>query len=118
MKPGGLFIVTCPNGKGFDFQVLGEKCNSVGNHHLNYFNLDSLELLLVKQGFNVKEALTPGRLDVELVRDKVLSGEFNLRGQPFLHEIIVDKWEDLGVPFQDFISQNKLSSSMWIVARK
>ncbi len=27
LKKNGLFIVTCPNGKGFDFQVLGEKCN-------------------------------------------------------------------------------------------
>ena len=97
---------------------MGEKCNSVDHEHLNYFNLNSLELLLVKQGFYVQEVLTPGRLDVELVRNKVLSGEFDLQGQPFLHEIIVDKWEDLGVPFQDFLSQNKLSSSMWMVARK
>ena len=118
LKPGGLFLVTCPNVKGFEFKVLGEKCNSIDHEHLNYLNLNSLELLLIKQGFRVKETLTPGRLDVELVRNKVLSGEFKLQGQPFLDEIIVHKWEELGTLFQDFLSKNKLSSHMWMVAQK
>lgn len=120
LKPGGLFIVTCPNGQGFDFQVLGEKCNSIDHEHLNYFNINSLSGLLENQKFKVLETATPGRLDAELVRKKFLSEEENicLEEQPFLNEILVRKWDLLGDAFQDFLSENNLSSSMWMIAQK
>jgi hypothetical protein len=67
-------------------------------------------------GFDVLEATTPGRLDAELVRDAVMRGERSL--DPFLQRVLVDEWDDLGWPFQQFLAANKLSSHMWIVARK
>lgn len=117
LKKGGLFIVTCPNGMGFDFVVLKEKCNSMDHEHLNYFNPDSLSLLLQHCGFEVLEAITPGRLDAELVRNKVLEGSFDISQQPFLKQVLIDKWETAGRPFQDFISNAGLSSNLWMVAR-
>ncbi len=117
LKPNGLFVVTCPNGKGFDFTVLKEQCNSMDYEHLNYFNPHSLPLLLSRCGFEVLETLTPGRLDAELVRKKILSGEFDVSNNPFLKQVLIDNWETTAVPFQDFLAQNKLSSSMWIIAK-
>jgi hypothetical protein len=64
------------------------------------------------------EAETPGRLDAELVRKKALSGEFPLVGQPFLRRVLVDEWDRLGDPFQDFLTEHGLSSNMWLVARR
>ncbi|MHA4843884.1 class I SAM-dependent methyltransferase [Flavitalea antarctica] len=117
LKKGGLFLITCPNGKGFDFEVLGEKCNSLDHEHLNYFNPVSLGILLKASGFEILETLTPGKLDAELVRKKVLSGEFSLEDQPFLKRVLVDRWNEVGQEFQNFLSTSGLSSNLWIVAR-
>lgn len=115
---GGIFIVTCPNVKGFDIVTLADKSDSVDNEHINLFNLDSLTYLLEACGFEVIEKQTPGRLDAELVRKKVLSGEFDINNQNFLGQILIDEWETKGEAFQDFLSENQLSSHMLLVARK
>lgn len=117
LKKGGLFIVTCPNGKGFDISVLGNVSDTVDHEHLNYFNPKSLSSLLVDCGFEVLNVNTPGKLDAELVRNKVLSGDVSLENQPFLKEVLVDNWDSTGALFQKFISDSGLSSNMWIVAR-
>ena len=64
------------------------------------------------------EVQTPGKLDAELVRKKVLAGEFELGGQRFLKQILIDKWQHVGEAFQEFLANSRLSSHMWIVARK
>lgn len=117
LKPNGLFVVTCPNGQGFDFVVLKELCQSIDHEHLNYFNPHSLPLLLSRCGFEVLETLTPGRLDAELVRKKILSGEFSVFNNPFLKQVLIDNWKTTSVSFQNFLAQNQLSSSMWVIAR-
>ena len=117
LKKGGLFIVTCPNGKGFDISVLGDVSDTVDHEHLNYFNPKSLSGLLIDCGFEVLNVNTPGKLDAELVRNKVLSGDVSLDSQPFLKQVLVDNWDSAGELFQKFISESGLSSNMWIVAR-
>jgi hypothetical protein len=69
-------------------------------------------------GFDVLEILTPGKLDVDIVQNKLRSGELDLTAQPFLHEILVKRAEELAAPFQQFLAQNHLSSHLWVVARK
>lgn len=118
LKKNGLFVVTCPNGKGFDIQTLGTVSKTIDHEHVNYFNPDSLSQLLKSNGFEILESITPGILDAELVRNAVLEKKFSLEKNDFLQTILIDKWEELGANFQEFISQNKLSSNMWIVARK
>jgi 2-polyprenyl-3-methyl-5-hydroxy-6-metoxy-1,4-benzoquinol methylase/ribosomal protein S27E len=117
LKPGGLLFTTCPNGKGFDIQVLMEKSNSVDHEHLNYFNQQSLGLLLQNNGFKVLESQTPGKLDAELVRKKIISGEFDVSKKPFLYQVLIEKWEEVGEDFQEFLTKSELSSNMWIVAQ-
>jgi 2-polyprenyl-3-methyl-5-hydroxy-6-metoxy-1,4-benzoquinol methylase len=118
LNPGGLMVLTCPNGQGFDIQVLGQLSESVDHEHLNYFSPPSLHRLLADCGFEVVDLRTPGRLDAELVRKKALSGEFNLSAQAFLKRVLVDEWDRLGGPFQNFLVQQGLSSNMWVAARK
>lgn len=113
---GGLLVLTCPNGLGFDVAVLGPGSLAIDVEHVNLFNPESLSHLLTRSGFDVLEATTPGRLDAELVRDSVMRGERTL--DPFLQRVLVEEWDDLGWPFQQFLAANKLSSHMWIVARK
>ena len=115
---GGVLVLTCPNGAGFDIETLGIKSNTVDHEHLNYFNPGSLISLVKGLGFEVLEISTPGRLDADIVRNMVLSGEFSLEGQPFLKQVLIENWESLGESFQEYLVENQLSSNMWIVARK
>ena len=118
MKPGSIVAVTCPNYEGFDIATLGVVSESIDHEHLNLFNTFSLPLLFEHSGFEVLECFTPGELDADIVRNKVLAGEFSLEGQNFLKTILVDRYHELGQKFQDFLRDNKLSSHMWLVARK
>lgn len=118
LPSGGFIIITCPNVKGFDIMTLQELSNSVDNEHLNYFNPNSLSNLLSNCGFEIIQVLTPGRLDAELVRKKVLAGEYDISNQLFLKEILLNRWDDIADSFQQFLADNLLSSHMWIVARK
>jgi SAM-dependent methyltransferase/ribosomal protein S27E len=116
LRPGGLLVLTCPNVCGFDVETLGTLSATVDAEHLNYFHPDSLSALLERCGFSVVEAVTPGRLDAELVRKRASTGEIEL--EPFLQRVLIDEWERLGEPFQQFLAEHGLSSNMWLVARR
>ncbi|MEI6117581.1 MAG: class I SAM-dependent methyltransferase [Burkholderiales bacterium] len=118
IRPGGILLLTCPNGHGFDIETLGTASDSVDSEHLNYFNPGSLATLLQRCGLTVLESFTPGQLDAELVRNKVLANKFDISGQPFLKRVLIDEWDQHGNAFQDFLIAQGLSSNMWIVARK
>jgi 2-polyprenyl-3-methyl-5-hydroxy-6-metoxy-1,4-benzoquinol methylase len=118
VRPGGLLVLSCPNGLGFDIALLGPKALAVDAEHVNLFNPDSLSRLLESAGFDVLEASTPGRLDAELVREAALKGEIDFTANPFLKKVLIDDWDRLGWPFQQFLGANRLSSHMWVVARR
>ena len=118
LAPGGMLILTCPNVKGFDIEVLQALSGSVDTEHLNYFHPQSLSDLLARCGFEPLVVETPGKLDAELVRQRALSGEIDLSRQPLLKRVLVDDWERLGGPFQRFLADNGLSSHMWAAGRK
>lgn len=114
----GILVLTCPNIDGFDMKVLGSNAPSIDHEHLNYFSPDSIRILMEKVGFKILEISTPGNLDAEIVRKKIITGEFNVDEQPFLKEILINNWKSLGEPFQQFLAANCLSSNMWVVAQK
>lgn len=118
LTPGGLLVLTCPNYDGFDIMTLGVLSDSLDAEHINMFNPRSLTQLVKSLGFSVVEVSTPGELDAELVRNKVLDGSLSLNGQAFLQKILVDDWETRGLEFQKYLKQNHLSSHMWLVARR
>jgi 2-polyprenyl-3-methyl-5-hydroxy-6-metoxy-1,4-benzoquinol methylase len=114
----GMLVLTCPNVKGFDFMTLGHLCGSYVPEHLNYFSPRSLSELMQGCGFEITEISTPGSLDAELVRSRILEGEMDVSTQPFLKHLLIDEWDTLGKSFQQFIADNSLSSSMWVAAIK
>jgi SAM-dependent methyltransferase len=118
LRPGGLLVLTCPNGDGFDTAVLGSRSVQVDSEHVNLFNPQALAGLLCRCGFEVLENETPGRLDAELVRQAALEGHLDLSGNPFLRRVLIEEWERLGAAFQTFLASNRLSGHMRILARK
>ncbi len=117
LKPGGLLILSCPNGEGFDIELLGAGSQAIDVEHVNLFNPRSIDGFLRGNGFRDISVTTPGRLDAEIVREAVLKGSFDLSGQPFLRRVLIDEWERLGWPFQQFLADAGLSSHMWVTAR-
>jgi len=117
-QPGGLIVLTCPNVQGFEVEVLGSVADTVDTEHLNYFHPQSLSFLLESTGFEVLEVSTPGVLDADIVRNKVLANKFELSHHKFLQTVLIENWSTLGKPFQDFLKLNNRSSHMWIVGRK
>ena len=118
VRPGGILLLTCPNIEGFDLTVLREVSDSVDHEHLNYFNPSSLARLVESSGFSVIDTLTPGQLDVELVRKKVQAGLFTFGetgAERFLDRVVSDV--ALGDVYQRFLADNRLSSHLWLVAR-
>jgi len=118
VAPGGLLVLSCPNGLGFDIATLREKALAVDAEHVNLFNPLSLSELVRRSGFEVLETTTPGRLDAEFVRTAALKGEIDLASQPFLRRVLLEEWDRLGWPFQQFLAANGMSSHMWLAARR
>ena len=118
LKPGGLLVLSCPNGLGYDIAMLGAGSQAVDAEHVNLFNPASLAALLERNGFDVVETTTPGRLDAEIVRDAVLADPGAVKLDAIMRRVLIDEWDSLGWPFQQFIAANGLSSHMWIAARR
>lgn len=118
LRPGGLLLLTCPNGEGFDTAVLGAQSGQVDSEHVNLFNPQSLEGLLKRTGFAVLESQTPGRLDAELVRNAALEGRIDISSNYLLRKVLIDEWDRLGQAFQEFLAGNGLSGHLLILARK
>lgn len=116
VAPGGLLVLSCPNGEGFDIALLGEKSQAVDAEHVNLLTPGALSRMVEEAGFEVLRLHTPGRLDAEIVRDAALAGEIDL--DPFLKRVLIDQWDSLGWPFQQFLAEQGLSSHMWMAARK
>jgi len=118
LEPGGVVVVSCPNGKGFDVECMQEHASAVDAEHLNYFNPASLSLLATRTGFDVLEVSTPGQLDVDLVRKRYLAGDIDLGNNAFLKKVVVDEFDRYGDAFQQFLAANALSGHLVLVARK
>lgn len=118
VRPGGLLVLSCPNGEGFDIAVLGKDALAVDPEHVNLFNPVSLSRCVESCGFEVLEVSTPGRLDAEFVRDAIVAGKLDVSDNPFLKRVLVDEWDRLGWPFQQFLAAQGLSSHMWMAARR
>lgn len=116
ISPGGLLVLSCPNGEGFDVATLGANSLAVDAEHVNLFNPKSLAGLLERCGFRLLIAHTPGRLDAEFVRTAILNGDY--KPDAFLQRVLIDEWDTLGWPFQQFLAENGLSSHMWLAARR
>jgi 2-polyprenyl-3-methyl-5-hydroxy-6-metoxy-1,4-benzoquinol methylase len=113
----GLVIFSCPNGEGFDVTFLGKKSNTIDHEHLNYFNTHSIKVLLKKSGYSALEVFTPGKLDLSIIENYVNNKSVVIK-DPFYQKVFNKKNQKLKNNFQDFIANNNLSSSMFVVAKK
>lgn len=118
LKKSGLVIFSCPNGQGFDVAMMQDYSNTIDHEHLNYFNTDSITHLLKRTGFAAYQISTPGKLDVELVKNFTLKKKnINELINHRISWIKKTKQQELQI-LQKWIARNKLSSHMFVVAKK
>lgn len=116
LDPGGILLLTCRSGSGFDVLTLAAESESI--YPLDHICLPSpqgMHLLLQQTGFDVLELTTPGLLDVQLVRQ---AKERIPKSQYFQNYIAKIGNDLLFERLQGFLQQNNLSSHLRVVARK
>lgn len=115
--PGGVSVITCLGADGFDIQLLWEKSRSVmPPYHLNFLSKKGMETLFSKAGFDEIEILTPGRLDVDIVK-KSLEREQGVELSRF-EKLLLSRGPETHVEFQKFLASHALSSHVWILAHR
>lgn len=116
LKLNGCLFISTLNGKGFDVQLLWERHKNVNPpEHLNFFNLNSIRILLEQCGFEIIEETTPGKLDWNIVEESSRRGEIKL--DRFWAQVM-EANEGTKEELQNWISQSNFSSHMQIIAKK
>lgn len=116
MGTNGIFILTTPNIEGFDLLLLGSKSDNIAApNHLNYFNPQSIKILLEKCGFEIIHIETPGVLDLNIVENKINRG---IEIEDKFISFLLRKDNQTKDNFQKFLIDNNLSSNMMVVAKK
>jgi SAM-dependent methyltransferase len=116
--PGGVVILTTPNAKGYEVEVLRERSSSVPFDHVRLYNPESLELLLRRYGLEAVEITTPGRLDVQMVRREYQKGGLDLSARPALEVLMRPEAEGLRAELQRLLVARRQSSHMRCIARR
>jgi SAM-dependent methyltransferase len=118
-RPGGWVIVTSLCADGFDIRVLGARSKSVSPpHHLNFMSVAGFSTLMSRAGLQDVEVLTPGRLDVDIVRNAWLEDPSVFAAHPFLTTLLGERDGAAHQDFQAFLAAHRLSSHAWVIARK
>jgi SAM-dependent methyltransferase len=117
VRPGGCLLVSTLGVDGFDIQTLWERSNSIfPPHHINFLSVAGFERLFSRAGLIDIEVITPGVLDVDIVRNALREHPQVLEGQRFMSRLVRD--ERLAALFQQFLADNRLSSHVWVMARR
>lgn len=117
LKPGGRVLVSSLGVDGFDIQVLWNRSRSVAPpHHLNFPSVEGFTRLFERAGLVDVTVLTPGRLDVDIVRNAVAADPSIVGGNRFLRLLLEKRSGDVHDAFQQFLAAHALSSHVWVLA--
>ena len=118
VKPGGYLFISTLCIDGFDLQILWDKSSQISPpHHINFHSIKGFERLFERAGLIDVKISTPGKLDVDIVKNfEVSSDESVLQNSRFLRSILES--DNKSDKFQDFLASNQLSSHVWVMAKK
>ena len=117
LAPGGWVVLTTLTASGFDIQTLWERSNAVTPpQHINLLSIEGMRDLLQRAGLEIVELSTPGRLDVDIVKNALASDPF-LPLPRFVRYLLQSRDEAAREQFQAFLRASLLSSHVRVVAR-
>ena len=115
-RPGGMVFVSTLCIDGFDLQTLWDRSKQIfPPHHINFLSIDGFYRLFASAGLKNVKIMTPGKLDVDIVKNAIREHPKMLEGNRFLEYLL--KNDQLATAFQEFLSQNLLSSHAWITGQ-
>lgn len=118
LREGGRALITGLTVDGFDIQVLWEHSKSISPpHHINFMSILGFEHLLTRAGFSNTRIFTPGKLDVDIVKNTMKENPDVLKGNRFIHHML-EQGEEVLQAFQKYLSEHHLSSHCWIWSTK
>lgn len=114
LRAGGRLLLTGLSVDGFDIQALWEHAKSISPpHHINFMSIQGFERLLKRAGFSKVDIFTPGKLDVDIVKNTVEERPDALNDQRFIRNLL--KLDEKALKeFQQFLSKHRLSSHCWV----
>lgn len=116
-RPGGYIFVSTLSVDGFDIQTLWAQSRSIfPPHHINFLSITGFEIAFRRAGLKEISISTPGKLDVDIVANAYKTNPSVLENNRFAQLLLRD--ERRGAAFQQFLSDNCLSSHTWIFGRK
>ena len=109
LRPGGRFLFTTLTVSGFDIQVLWNHSKAVSPpQHLNLLSVTGIQRLIERSGLTVQDLTTPGRLDVDIVKNT--AAENPTVRLPRFVERIIQTGSACEQEFQEFLQRHLLSS--------
>jgi 2-polyprenyl-3-methyl-5-hydroxy-6-metoxy-1,4-benzoquinol methylase len=118
LAPGGYIVFTTLTASGWDIQTLWEKSKSVSPpHHINLLTTEGLGLMVQSAGFEVVEISTPGKLDVDIVKN-MIDENASITDNKFANYLIKKRDLKTQEAFQKFLQEHELSSHAQVIARK
>jgi len=118
LKPGGIMLFTTLTISGLDLQVLWDKSKSISPpHHINFLSVEGLRILIERCGLTEVEISTPGKLDVDIIRNTINDNP-DLKIPRFFDYLLKNRDTETFNQLQSFLQQNNLSSHVRIIARK
>jgi SAM-dependent methyltransferase len=115
LKPGGKLLITSLSGSGLDIEYLKDEADIVAPpQHLNFLSIEGYKSIFNQLGFSNLEIITPGRLDVNIIMNK-LSEKPELKSDSLIQFIssLSDENKD---KLQKIAADNLLSSHIWVIA--
>ncbi len=114
LKPSAPLILSTPNERSIETRKLGTDSSNILFDHVRLYNPTAMRALMARNGFRIVELCTPGRLDVERLREyrRRMPGAFD--SDPALDLILDD--EDASESLQALMQAHCLSSHMRVVA--
>ena len=117
LRPGARLVVSTLTIDGFDLRLLQDQSAQITPpHHINFLSKDGLRRLFSRAGLSDIEISTPGRLDVDIVRnavEKMPEGSF---AQRVIEALAPD--DESAEDLQEHLVRHGLSSHAWVVARR
>jgi len=116
LRPDGILLFTTLTVSGFDIQVLWEHSDSVyPPMHINLLSVEGINRLGERCGLDIVELATPGKLDVDIVRNALVKNP-DIPISRFVRSLLRrgDQAQD---NFQAFLQANCFSSHVRVIAR-
>lgn len=117
LRPGGYALITTLTISGFDLTILGKRSRSISPpQHLNFPAVSALPALATRAGFELVDVSTPGKLDLDIVRN-VIEADPAVDVPAFVRLLAAAR-DEVRESFQAYLVAQRMSSHVRCVFRR